>query len=44
MQLEKEYSDIIRGKENKPFVPKFAGEPNAFAIQLFCIDEKYDSR
>lgn len=22
----------------------YYGEPNAFAIQLFCIEEKYDSR
>lgn len=26
------------------FVPKYAGRANAFAIQLFCIEEKYDSR
>jgi hypothetical protein len=26
------------------FRPKFAGVSNAFAIQLFCIEDKYDSR
>ena len=26
------------------FVPKYCGESNAFAIQLFCIEEKYDCR
>ncbi|CAF0802788.1 unnamed protein product [Brachionus calyciflorus] len=29
-------------KEN--YVPKYCGESNAFSIQLFCIEEKYDSR
>jgi len=44
MQLEKAYKNKIHDKTNESFVPKYAGEPNAFAIQLFCIDEKYDSR
>lgn len=26
------------------FVPKYFGESNAFAIQLFCIEDKYESR
>jgi len=26
------------------FYPQYAGESNAFAIQLFCIEEKYESR
>lgn len=26
------------------FIPKYFGEPNVFAIQLFCIEEKYESR
>ena len=29
---------------NHSFVPRYVGETNAFAIQLFCIEEKYDSR
>lgn len=29
---------------HKRFVPKFLGEPNAFSIQLFCIDERYEMR
>ena len=28
----------------KSFIPHYAGESNAFAIQLFCIDDKHDSR
>jgi hypothetical protein len=24
--------------------PVFKGQPNAFAIQLFCMDEKYEMR
>jgi hypothetical protein len=31
-------------KSNSFFVPSYFGESNAFAIQLFCIDEKFVSR
>lgn len=31
-------------KESTEFIPKYLGESNAFAIQLFCIEEKYESR
>ncbi len=26
------------------FIPSYYGESNAFSIQLFCIDEQFDSR
>lgn len=29
---------------NRMFIPKYSGRANAFAIQLFCIEERYDSR
>ncbi|XP_053397247.1 cilia- and flagella-associated protein 61-like [Mercenaria mercenaria] len=29
---------------HKRFVPTYMGEPNAFSIQLFCIDERYEMR
>ncbi|KAK6176372.1 hypothetical protein SNE40_014672 [Patella caerulea] len=29
---------------NKRFVPTYKGLPNAFAVQLFCIDERYEMR
>ena len=28
----------------KNFVPTYNGEENAFSIQLFCIDERYEMR
>ncbi|XP_041351130.1 cilia- and flagella-associated protein 61-like isoform X2 [Gigantopelta aegis] len=28
----------------KLFIPEYKGEPNAFCIQLFCIDERYEMR
>ncbi|KAK3611320.1 hypothetical protein CHS0354_029969 [Potamilus streckersoni] len=28
----------------KRFVPTYYGDPNAFCIQLFCIDERYEMR
>ena len=28
----------------KRFVPQYFGGPNAFSIQLFCIDERYEMR
>lgn len=34
---------LIRHEESN-FVPKYAGAINAFSIQLFCIEEKYESR
>lgn len=36
--------DSPRPAQKKPFVPKYFGESNAFSIQLFCIDEKYEMR
>ena len=29
---------------NVCFMPKYTGAANAFAIQLFCIEERYESR
>lgn len=29
---------------SKRFVPVYLGEDNAFSIQLFCIDERYEMR
>lgn len=31
-------------KTPKKFIPEFYGDSNAFSIQLFCIDEKYEMR
>jgi hypothetical protein len=31
-------------KKKNSFVPHYAGNSKAFAIQLFCIEEKYESR
>lgn len=31
-------------RKSKSFVPVYKGESNAFSIQLFCIEEQYDSR
>lgn len=28
----------------KRFVPTYRGDQNAFSIQLFCIDERYEMR
>lgn len=28
----------------KRFIPTYRGEANAFSIQLFCIDERYEMR
>jgi hypothetical protein len=33
----------IPNQEEK-FIPNYKGQSNAFAIQLFCIEEKYESR
>lgn len=42
---DEEESIIAEYEEAKRnFIPVYAGEPNAFAIQLFCIEDKYDSR
>ncbi len=30
--------------KRRTFTPQYVGESNAFAIQLFCIEEKYESR
>lgn len=39
---ESEYSS--KNDENRSESPKYFGESNAFSIQLFCIEEKHDSR
>ncbi|XP_068088540.1 cilia- and flagella-associated protein 61 isoform X2 [Hyperolius riggenbachi] len=31
-------------EENQPFHPVYRGEASAFCIQLFCIDEKHETR
>jgi hypothetical protein len=35
---------LALNNKNRLFIPKYAGESNAFAIQLFCIEDKYESR
>ena len=43
-QLSNYGSPDEKAKYETRFRPQYAGESNAFAIQLFCIEEKYDSR
>ncbi|XP_074649430.1 cilia- and flagella-associated protein 61-like [Tubulanus polymorphus] len=33
-----------QARVQKRFVPEYFGDPNAFSIQLFCIDERYEMR
>lgn len=37
-------SSLNPQKSLEAFIPQYLGPSNAFAIQLFCIDEKYESR
>ena len=38
------YDSYSTGVSNRKFIPQYAGPSNAFTIQLFCIEEKYESR
>jgi uncharacterized protein YfiM (DUF2279 family) len=44
LSLTKSISSLNSQKSLETFIPKYLGSSNAFAIQLFCIDEKYESR
>lgn len=41
--VNEKHLSSLSGKKSA-FIPQYIGESNAFAIQLFCIEEKYESR
>jgi hypothetical protein len=37
-------SSLLLSVESSHFRPLYLGDPIAFCIQLFCIDERYEAR
>ena len=42
--MDERSSERLFSERKNRFIPNYFGEANAFAIQLFCIDEKYETR